>query len=257
MAVAVGTVNSDLAFTTTTQVNVNFTVASGQNLALVICLVVDNNSQTPTMIWDNGNTNQGPNQIGAFDAITAAGVMLFLYALRAPTAGVGLLLTVNFQSASSGYVSAISFSGVDQSSDAAAFNNYVTNNGNSSTGTLTVNTASGNATVEVGASTITTGNTTNQTRWWKDSSGGSNSGWASYALSSGTSTSFSEALSSGPGTWAENGMNISAAQVPNVVALSDLGYAIPPDKLYRSHSSFYEFITPSSTGPHPMGQIVT
>jgi len=115
------------------------TVGSGANAALIVAVNLNGTSSTGfSVVWDSGGTNQTMTQLGRITNAFAGDLLLF--GLRAPTPG-NKTLSVSWTTASRYTVNAISFTGVNQTSDAAAFTNFNSNDqtaGGAGTSTATV-----------------------------------------------------------------------------------------------------------------------
>lgn len=194
-AIPTGAPASDVVFGAVSTINLTtLTVGSGTNRALVAGIIISSTSAptSVTAVWDSGGTNQSMTQIGTGTSTTTSTMQyIFLFGLLAPTSG-NKTLAFSWTNAASngGYASAISFTGVNQTSVAAAFINFNTNNLSANPSTITITTTSGNATVEFGGDFSGAPSATNQTLWYEDTAGGPN-GWAAYALSVGASTAYS------------------------------------------------------------------
>jgi hypothetical protein len=106
------------------------TVGSGSNRGLIAMISLFGSSSTsPTAVWDSGGTNQ------SMTLLTTAGIATskaWAFGLRNPTAG-NKTLTFSWTTAGQGIAAvAVSFTGVNQTSDALAFPSW---NNNSGTGT--------------------------------------------------------------------------------------------------------------------------
>jgi|SRR5882724_215259 len=123
------------------------TVGAGSNRALIVTLGLGNTALTSgwTATWDSGGTNQAmtllKSQTHTSGANNDAGV---IFGLRNPTSGLKTL-ALSWTTAQFPTVEAISFNGVDQTSDAAAFPNAISNN----TATINVASAVGNIPVSL------------------------------------------------------------------------------------------------------------
>jgi len=150
----------------TTISNANLTVGAGSNRGL-IAVVSWNGTVTlsaPVAHWDTAGTNQLMTQIGSTITNAAIDQHLALFGLVAPTSG-NKNLTVSWTGASGVYLSAIAFTGVDQTSAAVAFPHFNNAVGTTSPASVAITSATGNETVAVfsanGAADLTTLNFTN------------------------------------------------------------------------------------------------
>lgn len=154
MAVAVdatGTVNSTSTAGTTFNYT-GITVGSGSNRALVFLLAISgaNTATGATAVWDSGATNQSMTLVKTLNYAGTNHGTLWYFCLRNPTAGLKTL-AVSWTGSAGHSACAISFTGVDQSSDANAFPH--SNSATAANGTLSmaVTSATGNIPVVLGA----------------------------------------------------------------------------------------------------------
>lgn len=102
------------------------TVGSGSNRVLIatLCLGVANTVSSPSATWDSGGSNQSMTLIGSVTTGSAGSVAYAaLFGLRNPTAGTKTL-AFSWTGANFPSCEAISFTGVTQTSDAAAFAHF-------------------------------------------------------------------------------------------------------------------------------------
>lgn len=185
-----------------------FTVSSGSNLALV-CTVVFGSALDPSSIsavWDQGGTNQNMTQL---IVQTNSGVgTCVIFGLRAPTVVTNGTLRVTWTTTQTDtFIDAICVTGVEQSSDGAAFPHTA---GTNTTGVMTVSLTSATGNIAVGCqipSNPASGVT--GTQLYKDGSSGS---WinASAEYDAGASTVTIGATGAG------NGLAIAAVDVAAV-----------------------------------------
>jgi hypothetical protein len=188
------------------------TVGSGSNRALVLLINIGAGSTLPTgvtAVWDNGGTNQSMTLITSLTQ-TNTSVICYVFGLRNPTAGLKNLL-VSWTNANEAFAAAISFTGVDQTSNAAAFPNpnTVTNTTSNATCSLAITSASGNIPVAtmVGSSTVAS---TSQTSIYVDNAAGIQSYAASRATTGASTVTFTWSLSPAASSGAA-GCDVAAA----------------------------------------------
>lgn len=146
MAVAVDAVSSaeTQSASVTTATHTNLTIgASLSNGALIVGAGWDTKITAPNMHWDSTGTNQSMTLLGTI--INTAGVegTVALFGLRNPTSG-NKTLSTSWTTASIVCLFGISFTGVDQTSDAAAFMHFNSATGNSAAPSVTITSATGN-----------------------------------------------------------------------------------------------------------------
>lgn len=155
MAVAVlGSVGAKTYQNSVTTKDYTFTVASGSNRAIVLTLNFGGAVTGISATWDQGGTNQAMTSLAVS---TGGGHCSAIFGLRAPTVVTNGTLRVSWTTTSEVFIDAIAFSGVDQTSDAAAFPHTATGN---NVATLTVTSATGNMVVGCEASGTSQGTTT-------------------------------------------------------------------------------------------------
>lgn len=149
---AVGTETYHTAVTTLNYVGI--TVAAGSHLALVLTINFGSSTVSGvTAVWDSGGSNQAMTQIVIRQSAQASSV---IFGLRNPTAGNKTLL-ISWTGSSELYVAAVSFAGVNQTSDGAAFPH---SNSGINAQTIAITSANGNKVVGCQASGSSQGNTT-------------------------------------------------------------------------------------------------
>lgn len=139
MAVAVDATGTEQHGSAVTSLGyTGITVGSGSNRALVVTFGISNGTAPTgvTATWDNGASNQAMTSI-------AATANTFVFALRNPIAG-NKTLQIAWTNANEISACAISFTGVDQTSDALAFPHNNTSSGSSTTASLVITSATGN-----------------------------------------------------------------------------------------------------------------
>ena len=182
------------------------TVGSGN--ALIAMIGVGNNASSGvTAVWDSGGANQSMALLGT---VNNGGSISVLFALRAPASGNKTLL-FNWTTGAPGNVGcAISFNGVLQTSDAAAFPNYNSATGNGTALSVTVTSAAGDIVVGQAAdtnsgNTITAGNT----QIYNDNTSVSFTTLGEYA--SGAASVALTATGSAISNWWIHGVDVAAA----------------------------------------------
>lgn len=139
------------------------TVGSGSNRALIVIFGIDAGTLATgvSATWDNTGTPQTMTQIAS---ITNAGSVTstYVYGLRNPTAG-NKTLRIAWTNSNEISACAISFTGVDQTSDALAFPHSNTSTGSSATASLAITSATGNIPV-TSVTTINVPSAPNQTQ---------------------------------------------------------------------------------------------
>lgn len=182
----------------------NMTVGGSGDALVAMFLTGTAAGGITTAAWDPGATNQTLSLITSL--ALGSGRELYLYGLLAPTTGSKLLRFVTTNSVQS-ITNSTSYTGVNQTSIAAAFPNAVTNTGTGILVSLTITSASGNMTVDfftapVGAAVPT------QTQLFFLSGAGSVDGGASEAAGSASNT-HQWAIASA--AWGVVGCDIAAA----------------------------------------------
>src|SRR5205823_5976953 len=105
----------------TTATHANLTVGAGlSNGALIFLAVTTSSSTGLTLTWDVAGANQAMTSIGS---LATANSVTYIFGLRNPVAG-NKTLTANWTGTGQTTLYGISFSGVNQASDAAAFKNF-------------------------------------------------------------------------------------------------------------------------------------
>lgn len=181
------------------------TVGTGANRALV-CLIIWNGATSAiTLTWDNGGTNQTMTAITNGSATNGAKVSL--YGLVAPTSGAKQL-RATWTTLRVVEVNCVSYAGADQTGGNTTFPNGANATGTSTTASVTITSAVGDAVVAVhgtnGACTCFTA--VNQTQLFidntnVDSAANRAAGAASVALTATLSAS---------AAWASAGTSIKA-----------------------------------------------
>ncbi len=168
----------------------NMSVTGGlTNSALVAAVCVTNNISISavTAVWDAGTTAQSMTALGSVTGGGAAGVQVFLFGRRSPTAGNNLILRVSWTTGSQVSVSAVSFSNVDQSSDGAAFTGFTANSTAATPITVTVS-SSANDKVVAGFADGANVTSTSDTEFGRDNAGNAYAVTAAYGTGSASKT---------------------------------------------------------------------
>lgn len=145
MAVAVDAVSSaeTQSASVTTATHTNLTIgASLSNGALIVGVGWDTKVTSPTAHWDSTGTNQLMTLIGTVNTAGTNGTVA-IFGLRNPTSG-NKTFSTSWTTASIACIFGISFTGVDQTSDANAFKNFNSATGNSTAPSVTITSAVGN-----------------------------------------------------------------------------------------------------------------
>lgn len=137
--VSTAVTNSGVAVTTAT--HTNLTISSGlSNSALIFWAFTDTTATGLTLHWDSAGTNQLMTNLGSQSSGTSG--IAYLFGLRNPTAG-NKTLTATWGTAGECALFGASFSGVNQTSDAAAFAHFNSATGTSTTPAVTITSATG------------------------------------------------------------------------------------------------------------------
>lgn len=139
MSVAVDSVGTKFYQNAVTTKDVTFTVSAGSNLALMAVLNFGSSPTSITVTWDQGVTAQAMTQLVSKGTALGAQVST-IFGLRAPTVGT-LTARISWTGSSEIFGSFIQLSGVEQSSDGAAFPHT---NSAESASTINVTSAVGN-----------------------------------------------------------------------------------------------------------------
>lgn len=148
MAVAVDAVSSAESVSSSGLVATHTLLTVGASLtngALIFGVTWDNLATSPIAHWDSTGTNQLMTSLGTVSSTGGQG-RLVLFGLRNPTSGnhtFGLSWTVAAQAAMFG----ISFTGVDQTSDAIAFPHFNSATGSSTAPSVVITSATGDITI--------------------------------------------------------------------------------------------------------------
>lgn len=141
-----GSITTQYKTSAGTQTLTGVTVASGSNLALVVALNFDNNILSPVvtgLVWDAAGVNQALTLIkAAAGTLTGPKSDTQLWGLVGVTAGASKSITLTTTSSSAVFMTAIAFSGVNQTGGTTSFPGAV-DNGGSNFSTLSVTSATG------------------------------------------------------------------------------------------------------------------
>ena len=182
------------------------TVGSGTNRAIVCQLIFDIASVTGvSVVWDPEDANEAMSLIGK----TSDDCLQF-WGLVNPTTGSGKNVTATWTNTKSCAISNVSFTGVNQSGGTSSFTYEAEVTGNSTTPSITVTTANGNATMDVGLNTAAPFASPTQTQTLANNSMPINYVGGSVGLAAAATNVHSWTLA-GSGAWREAGANIIAA----------------------------------------------
>jgi hypothetical protein len=191
------------------------TVGSGSNRALVFLLYINGGGTAPasvTATWDSGGTNQAMTLITSKANANAVDIV-YVFGLRAPTSG-NKTLAVSWTNAATYAADAISFTGVDQTSDATAFPNPNTAQAVSTTPSVVITSAVNNIPVAI-AGTGNAFTVPNQTTIFHD---GLSAGDALGQRAAGAaSVTFS--CTNGNASWAYAGCDVAQVAAGGVITL--------------------------------------
>lgn len=193
-----------------TSSDTHLTVGSGTNRALVVQIAWGAGT-APSITgvhWDSAGTNQACTLISNTDITSSNGqTRTSLYGLIAPTSGNKTLKVDWASNVSDGYVSAVAYTGVDQTGGSTSFAHGTTGSGTTNAVSLPVTSAVGNAVAGILCITFTDIGSTSGTNVFIDNTGSFNSAAANRDVGSPTVT-----LTSSPSnTWVMSGCDIVAA----------------------------------------------
>lgn len=205
------TTASDTLSSTTTATTLtvsNMTVGSGSNRCLIAILCLSAAAVTGiTATWNGVSMFQ----IVSFGSIPGNVV---IFGLRNPASGNQSLI-FNWTGVSEADAYALDFTGVEQSTDGAAFPHTGTGTANSSTAAATVTSAVGNATVA--GFTVPSGfQTPTQTELWLNNLGAA-AAYEGQRAAGAASVTFQNTVQSGPQTWVAAAVDIAAIAVADVL----------------------------------------
>lgn len=194
----------------------NLTVGSGSNRAMAV-LIYWATGTVPsgiTATWDSGGTNQAMTLIAGTNAGAggAANESTSAYGLIAPTAG-NKSLVISWTGNQEAHATAISFTGVDQTSVAVAFPHGTTNIKTVSTAqpnTVTITSATGNMVVAGHEQDVGAYGAISNTTLAKDDTTGPGIGVA-FNYASGASSVTMTAAFTGSAVWGSFGFDVLAA----------------------------------------------
>lgn len=163
------------------------TVGAGANRALVAQINFSLETVgSVTVTWDQGGTNQAMGQIVCANGAGAVGRSC-LYGLVAPTSG-NKTLRVTWTGTTDIIVDAVAWTGVDQTGGTTSFAHSTSATGNSVAPSVTVTSASGNATMECSTTDLGNYSASTQTQVYIDNTPTSISGAGSRATGAATVT---------------------------------------------------------------------
>lgn len=209
---AVGTAQDTNQAVVTSFSYTGITVGSGSNRALVfLALFEGSNPGTITAIWDSAGAHQVMTPLVSIS--DGANDFIYVFGLRNPTSG-NKTLSVSWPTSTSLSCAAISFTGVNQGSDAAAFPSTNTATATSASTSNTIASSVGDYCVEAMGCQSTA--TSNGTQFVFDNNTPTDNLFAQYIAGTAISTTLTNALG-GSTIW------ISAAV--------DVGQILPPPPL--------------------------
>lgn len=198
----------------TTAAHNNLTITGGlTNSALVVWAFTDTTATGLTLHWDSAGTNQLMTNLGSVTA-TGDGIAYF-FGLRNPTSG-NKTLTATWGTAGECSLFGASWSGVSQTSDALAFPNFTSTTGTSTTPSITVTSAVGDAVV-AGLISSNTWATTNQTNVFSDTGASLYNSAGDRAAGASPSVTFSDTISGAAVLWAMCGVDIAASGAADIL----------------------------------------
>jgi hypothetical protein len=197
------------------------TVGSGTSRALI---VITTTNVDPGAFIVSTWAAQTITQIVKFCNSPGLEGCAILWGLVAPTSGNQNITFTWTNAVTDLYVSAISFTGVDQTGGATSFPNSTTQIGNgTTTNSITVNSAVGDYTVAA-ASLAQTATSTNQTQLFSDHSGTVTNGASSYATGASPSVTHSWTLGAADSsTMVGTDIKAAASGCPTTLALLGVG----------------------------------
>ena len=191
----------------TTISNANLTVGSGANRALVATLSFNNNNPSSvSCTWDVGGTNQSMTLI--VNGVYSTTARSSLWGLIAPTSG-NKTLTCSWTGNAEAYLSAVSWTGVNQTGGSTSFPDSAATNGASSSGSNTITSQVNDAAIDAFFTNTAPGTLTpTQTVVYNTST-------ASYMMGStraagSSSVAFSWTYTGSSGGWADAATSIHA-----------------------------------------------
>ncbi len=128
--------------------NTNLTIGSGSNRALIAFLALGSAFETPSMTWNSVSLT-----LLSSIADTSNNQKVYAFGLLNPASGTGPLVG-SWTNAISYFASGISFTGVDQTSNAVAFPHTTTATGTSTTVSVTVTSTTSNMVAAVQGSSF-------------------------------------------------------------------------------------------------------
>lgn len=189
----------------------NLTVGVGSNRALVVQLAFSLKTLSALAVtWDNGGTNQACAVIPNAAANGAGAVARAeMWGLVAPTSGAKQLRAA-WTGSSDVVVNGVAWTGVDQTGGATSFPHGTSAIGTSNAPTVTVTSATGNATMATTAMDVSTYSAESQTQTFRDNTPATISAAGSRAAGAATVAHGFTSLS-GASKWVVVGTDILAA----------------------------------------------
>jgi hypothetical protein len=213
MAVAIDSnPNTDAGGNGVTTVNfTGLTMGSVTNPALICLIAYDTTSGATisSVNWDATGTPQALTLIPGTATSNGVGATSALYGRVGPITAGAKTLRVVLSSTSTLIVSAISFSGVDQTGGATSFPHGTAATGSSTAPSVAITTAVGNRVVG-GGSEPSAGITVNQTQVYNDTAQSLTNGWGNTAAGAAGTVTLTATLG-GTSLWCYSGTDVAAA----------------------------------------------
>ena len=203
---AKATSDTYLSNSASTITNTTLTVGSGPNRALIATYMTNSTSPVVSCSWDSAGTPQTMTKL-ITTSLGGGGGSSVIFGLRNPTSG-NKTLSCSTDGPSQQFLSAVSFTGVNQTSDGAAFPNT---NGVSGTGTAisnTVTSATNDMTVDASSNNGWNYSAPTQTQLYIDNSGTSTNSASSYASGAVTVT-FGWTQQNSAAKWTDSAVDIA------------------------------------------------
>jgi hypothetical protein len=195
--------NTNVAAAATTMTLTTMTVSAGSNLCLVGVLTTSNASSSPTMNWDTAGANQAMTL-----ALTVTNTQkLYIFVLVAPVTG-NKTLSASWTSVSNASLSAVAFSGADQTTCYNAADNVSYTTNTASPSFAVTSDANGATFAAIYPASNDTNSTDTQTEAYRNNTFVRRAG--SYGLG-GTSNTHSWTLAGAPVLMTGGGIHILAA----------------------------------------------
>lgn len=169
-AVAIDATGTSQGTTTNTPITTfnytGITVGAGSNRALIIVVTINDSTLSPptgvSATWDSGVTNQAMTLLVSNADVPDNNNPVFIFGLRNPASG-NKTLNISWTNSNTIALNAISFTGVDQTSDGTAFPHTATSNNAGGALSIAVTSAVGNWTIAGIAGGVSS--TPNHTIW--------------------------------------------------------------------------------------------